>query len=888
MVTFLFSDVEGSTLRWERYPDAMSQALRRHDTIVQGAIDAHAGTIFKTLGDGFCALFERAADAIAAAVAAQRAISAEDWSAVGGLTIRIALHSGEAEQRDSDFFGPAVNRVARLLAAAHGGQIVLSRAAADAVRPSLPRDTECRPLGTFTLKDLHAPERIYQLVVPGLAADFKALRTLEAVPNNLPVQSTTLVGRRSDIAAVSDMLRRAHLVTIAGPGGAGKTRVALQCAADAIDRVEHGAWFVDLAPIVDESLVPATVLAALDVGAAPEGREAAVLIEHLRSREVLLLIDNCEHVIRAAASLVAEILKRCPRVTVLATSREVLHVAGEHVYRLGPLELDDAAELFSQRAAAVAPDFDASEHADVIRRICTRLDDIPLAIELAAARARSLTVAQIDARLEERFRLLVGGARTALPRQQTLAALIEWSYDLLTEEEQTLLRRTSVFHGSFSLQAATAVCAATREPDEYLTLDLLTSLADKSLVTTLDSQGVRYRFLETIRDYAAGKAVQANESGGMAQRHAFYFAREAESAFREFDSHASADWLQRLSPDLDNFRAALRWAFDRPEEAARAAQMSADCAPMFMRLQLFGEGLRWCESGRAVGSPDVAGRIEYVASMLHNNAEEHRRALECAERAVEAYRRSGERRGLVRALSQTAQLSARAGRFEEARKSADDAVRNARELGDPQVLAVVLRRCAFSLAPAEIETARALFGEAIAVARAAGESEEACRILEWWAEREAAAGAFERAMQLASEGLTCADRGSRMCLDSNIAGYALACGQVENAGTHARSALALALELRHRPGTAIALAYYAPCHAERDPEQAAQLFGYANARMDELEWQPQPSDRIAIDTASRLIEERVPDGAFEELFARGSSMNEEEALAMLSPALALR
>ncbi len=396
-VVFLFTDIEGSTARWESRPDAMRQAVRRHDQAVRTAMEAHDGYVFKTIGDAFCVAFPAAHEALLAALQAQRDLRAQDWSEIDGLHVRMALHAGDADERGGDYFGSAVNRVSRLLAAAHGGQIVISGTVADVLDDELPDGISIRPLGTFRLKDLQQPERVFQIVARDLPAHFKPLRTLEAIPNNLPRQTSGFIGRESDIAGIRKLLRESTLVTIAGAGGVGKTRTALQCAADAMDRMEGGAWFVNLAPIRDPALVSTTILGALHANSGDVDPHEA-LLSNLSGRELMLLLDNCEHVIGEAARVVSAIRERCPRVTVLATSREGLHLDGEHLYRLPPLEPSDALRLFVQRAQAAAPQFELTDaNAPIIEDICRHLDGIPLAIELAAARMSVLSLEELFA-----------------------------------------------------------------------------------------------------------------------------------------------------------------------------------------------------------------------------------------------------------------------------------------------------------------------------------------------------------------------------------------------------------------------------------------------------------------------------------------------------------
>ncbi len=705
------------------------------------------------------------------------------------------------------------------------------------------------------------------------------------VPNNIPANLPRLVGRDRELGELRAALEQSHLVTLTGPGGVGKTSVALRCAADAIDRRADGAWFVDLAPIADGALVAATALAALSAGGGEHDSDLERLIEHLRPRDVLIVLDNCEQVVAHVSKMAAQIRASCPGVTLLITSREVLHLEGEQVYRLGSLHPDAAAELFAQRAANVTGDFDVNLYAQTVAEICERLDGIPLAIELAAARTSALGPGEILERLRERFRLLTGGSRDALPRQRTLAAAIEWSYDLLDAGEQSLFRRLAAFRGSFSLPAAAAVCAYGGVCDEYQVLDALTSLANKSLLTVTIAFATRYRLLETIREFAAEKAAGDNDATSAASQHGAYFAALASQAYHEFDSRLPEEWLERLSPDLDNFRAALERALQGAGDRRAGAQMAADCGPIFMRLDLLAEGLQWCERARTVsGLPaQTAGRMEYVASMMHNNLGENHEALASAQRAVALLEQTADERGLIRALSQVAQQLARAQRFEEARAPAAEAIRRARLLGEPRVLIAVLRRCAYSLPAADIEDARALFSEALEAARAARDPEEACIVLEWWASSEAASGSFERAKSLALEGLKCAGRNAQMSLEIQLAAWTLALGDPEEAGAHAREALTLAVRAQHPLARAMALAYCAPLHAARDPQGAAMLFGYATKCLEQLEWKVQPDDGLALKNASLAIEARLADGEFKTLLKRGGEWSEEEALKVLAP-----
>lgn len=726
------------------------------------------------------------------------------------------------------------------------------------------------------------------LAVALVAIDPKLRPQSVSAPNNLPANLPPLFGRDREIGEIRAALAQARLLTLTGTGGVGKTSLALHAASQELPRHQDGARFIDLAPITSGSLIVTTMLQTLDAGPAEQGTEQQTLIDFLKPRDVLLVVDNCEQVASDVAKLFAQVLANCPGVTLLATSRELLHVDGEQVYRLGPLRADAAAELFVQRAAAIAPQFDPKAHESAIYTICERLDGIPLAIELAAARVRALSPGEIAAHLDERFRLLTSSARSTSERQRTLAATIEWSFGLLTEEEQSLFRRLSAFRGSFTLAAAAAVCAQGGLCDEFHVLDVLTSLSDKSLLTAQIALTTRYRLLETIREFAVQKAIEQQAESIARDQHAAYFASLAAQAYHEFDTRLPQGWLDRLAPDIDNFRAALEWTLDGPGDRHTGAQMAADCGPIFLRLQLLAEGLYWCDKARNVPTlaPATAGRIEYAASMMHNNLAQLPFALACAERAVTAYRESSDRRGLAQALSQVAQQYARAGDSEKAAPFAEEAIEAARALAEPRMLISVLRRCAFSLPSEQMERARTLFKEALDVAESSSEPDEMCRILDWWADREAVCGNLEHAIELASRALKCSDDKTQMYLESQIASWALALGKYDEAEPHARRALALASDSNHDYVLALSIVHCSAFHSRHDAEQAALLFGYGNARLKVLAWQPRSDDRAAVANAAASIVRRLRSDEFRNLVERGAALSDGDAIHMLADVLA--
>ena len=568
-VTFLFTDIEGSTRLWQEDADAMQRALGRHDEILTVAVSAHGGHVFKHTGDGMCAAFASPSAALAAAVQGQRALRREDWGGRPALRARMGVHTGPAEPAGDDYFGTTLNRCARVMAAAHGGQIVCTSAAESTARGQLD-EVALRDLGEHRLRDLIEPEHLYQLEHADLDGDFPPLRSLDAHRHNLPVPRTSFIGRERELEALVDALASDRLVTVTGVGGSGKTRLALQAAADLVDGYADGVFLVELAAVIEPSAIVGQIADAMGLrgGAAPHDEQAVQ--RYLHSRTMLIVLDNCEHVLDGCASVCDNLLSSTRAVTVLCTSREPLALAGEHIVRipsLGVTDTDDAGlaavaaseagQLFADRAASVQPGYAIlPSHATAVAQICRRLDGIPLAIELAAARVRHLSVQQIADRLDDRFRLLTGGGRSSLPRHQTLRATLDWSHDLLSDEEQVLLRRLSVFVGWFTLEAAEGLCAGDTV-EELVVFDLLGRLVDRSLVAVEEDLGeTRYRLLETVRHYAQEHLVDADEAAPLRDRHRDWFADFAARAPRA--TRLVRD--PRVLREYDNFRAALDWA----------------------------------------------------------------------------------------------------------------------------------------------------------------------------------------------------------------------------------------------------------------------------------------------------------------------------------------
>jgi predicted ATPase/class 3 adenylate cyclase len=571
-VTFLFTDLVTSSRLWEERPTAMNAALVRHDELLRSAVGAHGGRVVKHTGDGMLAVFATAIDAIGAALDGQRALMVEDWGVVGSLRARMGLHTGVAEHRDGDYFGTVLNRAARVMAMAHAGQVLCSQATADLARDSLTEGIGLIELGAYQLRDLQRPEVVFQLTHPELPADFPRLSAARSIAGNLPRQVTSFVGHEQDLPNIAVELEQISVVTLTGVGGVGKTRLALEAAARVANEYRDGAWVCKLEGVRQGDAVADAVLEVFGVDPGQGGSSEGALIRFLRSKQLLLVLDNCEHLLRPVARLTREIVSACGEVRILATSREGIGVPGERIVAVASLDVPEATEsiervrecqavrLFIARAQAVRADFDVdASNAGAVAQICSRLDGVPLAIELAAARVALLTPSELARRLDQRFRVLTGSEHSAVERHQTLRAAIDWSYDLLDDLERGLLERLSVFAGGFAFGAAEAVGATVGIDTDVF--ELLAGLVAKSLVVA-DTHGAeaRYRLLETIRQYAEERLDERGDAPSARDAHARYFATFAEAAAEGLRSVDEPNWIERIAQESDNIRAALTWA----------------------------------------------------------------------------------------------------------------------------------------------------------------------------------------------------------------------------------------------------------------------------------------------------------------------------------------
>ena len=750
-ITFLFTDIEGSTRLWEQRPVEMQDALERHDQILRRSIQSHGGYIFSTAGDAFAAAFAGARDAVAAAIDAQRALGAERWSESTRVTVRMGLHTGEAQERDGDYFGPVLNRAARVMSAGHGGQILATAAVVH-----LAEGCEYSDLGEHRLKDLSDVEHLFQVRAEGLDADFGPLRTVNATPGNLPLQSTSFVGRDDDVRDLAELVRAHRLVTLTGFAGVGKTRLAVQTAAELITEFGDGVWLVELAPVGTEASVPDAVAAVLGVTPQPGYTMAEAIAAVLSGRRALVVLDNCEHVVGAVGELVDIVLGRAPEVRVLATSREDLGVAAEHVWPVRPLGVGSglrspAAELFVARARAVNPRFALDGDEAAVAEICSRLDGIPLAIELAAARMASMSLTEVRDRLQDRFRLLSSNRRAA-DRHHTLRGAVEWSYDLLDSDEQVMLDCCSVFSDGFDASAVIHVSA--ERFDEYQVLDLLDSLVRKSLVTVEQRAGrTRYGLLETIRQFSAERLDAAGQGDDVCDLHASYYVDQVVRFFDIWtgpDQRVAVDWAEA---EFANLRSSFRWALHRGDLAGATAV--AAHAAMLTRIVQRYEPVDWVEEiiddvvaadlaqlprlytaaslCSYIGRPEAGVRYAQRAVALeqddrYDGFEPGWSAfweatanlyLGNIERAIEIFEQlaGGSGLGHVNGLGGLLFTLAVVGRTDEAMVIADDAVAAAREYGRPIWIAFALQGSGRAFSTAEPGRALASMRESLKYTR---------------------------------------------------------------------------------------------------------------------------------------------------------------------------
>ena len=680
-VTFLFTDIEGSTKLSQEHPDEMPVLLARHNEILKQAVEAHNGFVFNIAGDSFAVAFHSPSDAVKTAIDAQHTLHKESWSPAP-IKVRMGIHTGTAKLRDDsdklEYEGYATIALAqRVMSAGHGGQILLSQTTHDLILNNLPKDTRLLDMGEHNLKDVLQSQRIYQFNVPDLQKDFPPLKTQKIKNHNLPVKLTSFIGRERELIEAQKKLAEARLLTLIGPGGTGKSRLSIQLGGEVLPAFSDGVWLVELAPLSDPTLITQTIASVFGLRENPERPLVDLVIDYLRAKQLLLVLDNCEHLIDDCARLAEGLLHNCPNLKILASSREALGISGEAVYRVPSLSLpgqdkarkdavmrSESVQLFADRASTANPKFQLTdENASSVVQICHRLDGIPLALELAAARVKVLSIEQIAERLDDRFRLLTGGSRTALPRQQTLRALIDWSYDLLSKPEKALFRRLAVFVGGWTLEAAEKVCSG-NGVDEYEVLDLLTQLVDKSLVIADEKDdNIRYYRLETIHQYAREKLLETDESVDVRNYHLDFYIDFTIRSDEEYINPRQDDVHKKMISDYDNIRSALSWAVESNLEKAMVLLTSASTIWPWILQGKITDANEWCKR--------ILSRLN---SLPHDEVNKIKNVSELKARLLNRY----------------AQVLMNMGNHQASRVAVEESIKLAQEINSQELLAEAL------------------------------------------------------------------------------------------------------------------------------------------------------------------------------------------------------
>lgn len=905
LVTFLFTDIVDSTPLWEREPEKMRVALEQHHAILRAAIESNGGQVFKIIGDAFQAAFAVPARAVEAAIVAQRKLASEAWPTSSPIRVRMGLHVGHAVAQANDYTTThTLNRVARIMSTGHGGQILISVEVANLVRGELPAGVTLRDMGEHRMKGMTQLEYLFQVIAPDLPADFPPLSTLAVSPNNLPTPLTSFIGRDTEVAEVKRLLPEARLVTLTGSGGCGKTRLALQAASELGANYSNGVWFVELAPIADPMLVPQILLAIFNLREDSHRTALDVLMDYLRAKTLLLVLDNCEHLIETCAQISKSLLQACPKLKILASSREALGIAGEAPYRVPSLATPnperlpalekflevDSIRLFIERATTAKPDFTLTkDNASFVAQICFRLDGIPLAIELAAARVKMLSPEQIASRLDDRFRLLTGGSRTALPRQQTLRALIDWSYSLLSEPEKTLFRRLAVFVGGWTLEAAESVCGEERGGADVL--DLLTRLVDKSLVFSEESTGeIRYHRLETIRQYSREKFLETDEVETIRNRHLAFYVQFSQEAEKHMQGRERLKWTHLLEAEQDNLRAAMEWGLARnPENALRIA---ASMPTFWTAGGYSAEGFRWLQQAlerveATKGYKQLSLRAKALVglALLYLSFGDNINARHVAEESVALYRQSQDRYGLAYALGILAMPYGFLGEGTQAEAALKEGIVIAR--AEKNVFALVWGLNNLSLATlvlhGDLETAQRYTDEVRQISQEAG--------IEWTAANAYQMSGLIAARRQEFDKARAHFEQSIMALQRIDAHFNVILVKSDLAhlerqlGNHQR-----ALELYHKTlvafrdmGQTGAVAHQLECFgfialAQNQNERALQLFAAANALREKGGTPMTPDEQIYFDEQLKGLRLKINSVQFDSKWAKGRAMTMEQAI----------
>jgi predicted ATPase/class 3 adenylate cyclase len=937
-VTFFLTDIEGSTRLWELDPNSMSLAIARHDALAGDAIERNGGLLLKARGEGdsVFAVFERAIDALIAALALQQALKTEPWPEQTPVRVRIALHTGDAEVRAGDYFGATVNRAARLRAIAHGGQTILSQACEELVRDLLPDRVSLHDLGEHRLKDLARAEHVFQLSHPDLVEGFPPLRSLNPRLTNLPIQLTSFVGRERESAEIARLLRSTRLVTLTGAGGVGKTRLGLQFGASSIDRFPDGVLLVELAALSDPELLVHAVASAFGLSEHPDRSLVDVVVSFLRDRHLLLILDNCEHLIDACAHLVDNLLRTCADLRIIATSQEPLAVPGEATFRIpslpapvpGAASLEevrphDAVRLFVDRAALALPGFALrTDNAKAIGQICSSLDGIPLAIELAASRIRTLTPEQVSDGLNDRLRLLTGGARTVAHRHQTLRAAIEWSHELLTQPERVLFARLTVFAGGFTPAAVESVCAG---GPIAATTDVLSRLVERSLVVAEDEEASRFSMLETIRQYAAEQLATSGATDEFRRRHAEWFLSLLEEMEPGLTGREQKMLLERLDTEHDNARQALAWAIGGDHDADLGLKLAGSMSVYWEVRAYQTEGQRWLEQAlaltagtrtparvkacvnagvlterdpaasrrfleealaiaRELGEPRMVALAVHSLARLEAVMSNSDRAIALLEESLEIARDLVDRKSMWESLHTLSGIALDRGKYLEAQALTEEALACAREVGDTRRLARSKSSLgAIAYAEGAFELAFSLHSETLLISRELGDRWREAVALESLGHVIYARGEIDGARDLWTQALTI----HREAEDTFGTSRALAfLGRVALDGSDVRGArvlleesLVIGRKLGDRAQTVDLLGEWAALvAAEGHPERAGRLLGAAEATRESIAYIRPVAEQMIWERRLSAVQAVIGEEEFRTAFGTGRAMSHDEAI----------
>ncbi|MBK8550718.1 MAG: tetratricopeptide repeat protein [Ignavibacteria bacterium] len=937
-VTFLFTDIESSTKLAQQFPDIIQTELEKHHSILNEIIKSHNGFIFEIVGDAFCTAFGNPKDAVRSAYEIQKRLLTENFNGIS-IKVRIGIHTGKAEWSGKRYIGYiTLARTHRVMSAAYGGQILVSTDCFDIIRDTTQNNISFRDLGERRLKDLIQPMRIFQIISPDLPSEFPPLKTLDARPNNLPVQLTNFIGREKEIEEVKKLLSETHLLTLAGPGGTGKTRLCLQAAAEVIDDFANGVWFVDLAPLKDEKLLLQTVAQVIGVKENPETELLNTITDFLKEKELLILLDNCEHIIDSCSLLAETLISKCPKLKIMATSREALRCRGELMYYVTSLELPDlnpdttfekltqyeSVRFFIEKAVSIKPGFQVSTlTAPYVAEICHKLDGIPLAIELAAARVKVLSVEQISERLNDRFNLLISGNRTALPRQQTLRALIDWSHDLLSAKEKILWNRLSVFAGGWTIEAAEKVCSC-EELKQNEILDILSNLVDKSLVI-FNEQSNRYRMLETIRQYGEEQLDNLSELDEIMKRHLTYYVEFAGTAKINLSGFEQKYWMNRLDDESSNFQVALVSSIVRGNRLKGIQLVLFICRYWEVR-GFISQAKNWLKeflnSPEDIPEMEKAGLLQWSGTfewitgnyenaksfyeksflinkelnnktgiavslnnlgLIYNITGEHEKSKEHTEQSYKIFSELGDKALMADSLLNLGSTLINLNEPDKARSVFEECLKVYREIGDARGVGMILTNIGSLYGMKnEYETSRIYFEESLAIQRELQDRRNLAYTVGNLGSILSSMGHHKKAQEYLEESIRLnTEIGNKKGLSDslNMLGFDLfKVGDVTYSIYNHKESLKLKIELSDSHGISVCILGIAEALSGSDESRSALLIGAAEEVRKSSDGKFDEETESIFNSTFSLLKEKLGEKKFEAAFEEGKKMKFDEAV----------